>query len=55
VSELCDLHIGDLRLDAASGARFRIPDAKAEAGIREVQVSPDLVAHLERPRRRRLN
>ena len=39
----------------ASGAHFRIPDAKTEAGIREVQVSPDLVevlvAHLDASRR----
>ena len=27
-------------------AHFRIPDAKTEAGIREVQASPDLVAEL---------
>jgi hypothetical protein len=26
-----------------SGARFRIPDSKTETGIREVQISPDLV------------
>lgn len=39
----------------AVGAHFRIPDAKTEAGIREVQVSPDLleeiVAHVDRLRR----
>jgi len=55
VSELCDIRIRDLRLHAASGAHFRIPDAKTEAGIREVQVSPDLleeiVAHIDRLRR----
>lgn len=55
VSELCDIRIGDLRLSAASGAHFRIPDAKTEAGVREVQVSPDLleelVTHLDRLRR----
>jgi integrase len=39
VSELCDIRIRDLRLHAASGAHFRSPDAKTEAGIREVQVS----------------
>src|SRR4051794_36189301 len=47
--------IRDLRLHAASGAHFRIPDAKTEAGIREVQVSPDLleeiVAYIDRLRR----
>ena len=46
VSELCDLRIRELRLHAATGAHFRIPDAKTEAGIREVQVSPDLVDEL---------
>jgi integrase len=55
VSELCDLRIRELRLHAATGAHFRIPDAKTEAGIREVQVSPDLVdelvAHLDNLRR----
>ncbi len=55
VSELCDIRIRDLRLHAADGAHFRIPDAKTEAGIREVQVSPDLaeeiVAHLDRLKR----
>jgi integrase len=55
VSELCDIRIRDLRLHAASGAHFRIPDAKTEAGVREVQVSPDLqeelVAHTDRLRR----
>jgi len=55
VSELCDLRIRDLRLHAATGAHFRIPDAKTEAGIREVQVSPDLVdelvTHLDNLRR----
>jgi integrase len=55
VSELCDIRIRELRLDAATGAHFRIPDAKSEAGIREVQVSPDLVeelvSHLDKLRR----
>ena len=55
VSELCDIRIRELRLHAATGAHFRIPDAKSEAGIREVQVSPDLVdelvAHLDNLRR----
>ena len=46
VSELCDIRIRDLRLHAATGAHFRIPDAKSDAGIREVQVSPDLVDEL---------
>jgi integrase len=55
VSELCAIRMRDLRLHAASGAHFRIPDAKTEAGIREVQVSPDLleeiVAHVDALRR----
>jgi integrase len=55
VGELCAIRLRDLRLHAASGAHFRIPDAKTEAGIREVQVSPDLleelVAHIDALRR----
>jgi site-specific recombinase XerD len=43
VSELCDLRLCDVRLHDSDGARFRIPDAKTEAGIREVQMTPDLV------------
>jgi hypothetical protein len=54
-SELCDLKIGQVRLQDPDGARFRIPDAKTETGIREVQMSPDLVEvvveHLDRLRR----
>ena len=54
-SELCDLKMGQVRLHDPSGSRLRIPDAKTEAGIREVQVSPDLVdelvEHLDRLRR----
>jgi integrase len=42
-SELCDLRIGEVRLHDPDGARFRIPDAKTDTGIREVQMSPDLV------------
>lgn len=34
-SELCDLRIGEVRLPHRDGARFRIPDAKTETGIRE--------------------
>jgi integrase len=41
VSELCDLRLRDVRLH--DPARFRIPDSKTEAGIREVQMTPDLV------------
>jgi len=55
VSELCDLRIGHLRLHDRDGGRLRIPDAKTEAGIREVQLTPDLVEtmieHLDRLRR----
>jgi DNA-binding transcriptional ArsR family regulator len=51
-SELCDLKIGHVRLHDPGGARFRIPDAKTETGIREVQMTPDLVEtvveHLDR-------
>jgi integrase len=51
-SELCDLRIRDVRLHDPDGARFRIRDAKTEAGVREVQMSPDLVEaiveHLDR-------
>jgi integrase len=54
-SELCDLKIGHVRLHDPGGARFRIPDAKTETGIREVQMTPDLVEtvveHLDRLRR----
>ncbi len=46
VSELCDMRIRHLRLHDPAGARFHIPDAKTEAGIREVQISPELVEHL---------
>ena len=55
VSELCDLKIGQLRLHDPEGARFRIPDSKTETGIREVQMTPDLIEpvieHLDRLRR----
>jgi integrase len=55
VSELCDLRIGQIRLHDRDGARFQIADSKTEAGIREVQMSPDLVEglviHLDRLRR----
>ena len=55
VSELCDIHIGQVRVHDPEGARFRIPDAKTETGIREVQMSPDLVEavieHIDQLRR----
>ena len=51
-SELCDLKIGQVRIHDPHGARFRIPDSKTETGVREVQMSPDLVEavveHLDR-------
>ena len=54
-SELCDLRVGEVRLHDPDGARFRIPDAKTEAGVREVQMSPELVeefvSHFDRLRR----
>jgi integrase len=40
VGELQDLRIGHVRLHANDGPRFRIPDAKTETGIREVEMSP---------------
>ena len=39
-SELCDLRLGDVRL---GDGRFVIRDSKTEAGVREVQMTPDLV------------
>jgi integrase len=54
-SELCAIKIGHVRLHDPNGARFQIPDSKTETGIREVQISPDLVQtiaeHLDRLRR----
>jgi integrase len=54
-SELCDLRIRHVRLHDPDGARFHIPDSKTEAGIRVVEISPDLaeafVEHLDRMRR----
>jgi integrase len=40
VGELQDLRIGHVRLHGNDGPRFRIPDAKTETGIREVEISP---------------
>lgn len=55
IGGLCEIRIGHLRLHDSGGARLHIPDAKTEAGVREVQVSPDLreqlVMHLDRLRR----
>jgi integrase len=54
-SELCDLRLRDVRLHDPDGARFHIRDSKTNAGIREVQMTPDLVEsfveHLDRLRR----
>ena len=54
-SELCDIRIGHVRLHDPDGARFRIPDAKTQAGTREVQMTPDLaetvIEHIDRLRR----
>jgi integrase len=51
VSELCDLRLRDVR---PHDGRFRVADAKTEAGIREVQMTPELVdrfaTHLARVR-----
>jgi integrase len=51
-SELCDLRLRDVRLHDPDGSRFRIRDAKTDAGVREVQMTPDLVEafveHLDR-------
>jgi integrase len=54
-SELCDIRLRDLRLHDPDGARFRIRESKTQAGVREVQMSPDLVEavidHVDRLRR----
>ncbi len=57
-SELCDLKIGQLRIHDPNGAHFDIPDAKTDTGIREVQMTPNLVEavidHLDRLQRAHL-
>ncbi len=54
-SELCSLRLRDVRIHDPDGARFHIRDAKTAAGVREVQMTPDLVEafieHLDRVRR----
>jgi integrase len=52
VSELCDATVGAARLHNPDDARLRIPDAKTETGIRDVELSPDLVAVLNEHLRR---
>jgi site-specific recombinase XerD len=53
-AELCDLRICNVRLDAPSGPRLHVRTSKTEAGVREVQMTPDLAAavidHLARLR-----
>jgi integrase len=55
VGELCNLRLRDVRLHDPDGARMHIRDAKTDAGIREVQMTPDLVEafieHLDRLQR----
>jgi len=55
VSELCNLKIGEVRLHDPEGTRFRIVDAKTEAGERIVEATPDLaevlIEHIDRLRR----
>lgn len=54
-NELCDLKIGQVRLHDPEGARLRILDSKTEAGVRIVEITPELaeviVEHLDRLRR----
>jgi integrase len=55
VSELCDLKLGQVRVHDRNGARLLVTDSKTETGIREIQISPDLVEvvieHVDRLRR----
>ena len=48
VSERCDVRLRDVRLQPRGAAHRRILDAKTAAGIREVQLKPDLVDRLTR-------
>jgi integrase len=43
VGELQELRIRQVRVHDPEGARFDIPDAKTEAGIRKVEMTPELV------------
>jgi integrase len=51
-SELSELRVGDVRLDELTHAHLLIREAKTDAGVREVQMTPQLVevvtAHLHR-------
>jgi integrase len=55
VSELCAIEIGQLVLRGVEGSRFDIPDSKTDTGIREVEMTGELVqeieAHIDRLRR----
>jgi integrase len=55
VSELCAIEIGQLVLHGVEGSRFDIADSKTDTGIREVEMTGELVeeieAHIERLRR----
>ncbi len=42
ISEVLDLHEGDLRLHDPEGSRLWIPDSKTETGIRHVELTPAL-------------
>lgn len=46
VGEMRALRIADVLLDATTGAHLRVTDSKTEAGVRDVQLSPRLVAVL---------
>jgi integrase len=45
-SELCELRWRDVRLHDPNGARFHVRISKTDAGVREVQMTPDLVQAL---------
>jgi integrase len=48
VSELCDLRLRDVCLQPREAAHCWIVDAKTAAGVREVQLTPDLADRLAR-------
>lgn len=47
VSELCAIEIGQLVLHGVEGSRFEIPDSKTDTGIREVEMTDELVEEIE--------